>query len=196
MALALFSRARVAQYVLGMVALLGSATCLEAQVFYSKAEALQVAFPQADRVETQTFFLTPQQIEQVETLAQAPVDSKLATFHVGHAADGVQGYAFIETHIVRTFPETFLMVVSPDGTLQKLLVLAFYEPAEYLPSDLWLEQFDQKRLTPSLRLRRDIHGIMGSTLTAQAATQGVRKVLALFQVLIQEQSPHPQGEGE
>ena len=196
MALALFSKTLGVRYVLGMVALLGSATCLEAQVFYSKAEALQVAFPQADRVETQTFFLTPQQIEQVEALAQAPVDSKLATFHVGHAADRVQGYAFIETHIVRTFPETFLMVVSPDGTLQKLLVLAFYEPAEYLPSDLWLEQFDQKRLTPSLRLRRDIHGIMGSTLTAQAATQGVRKVLALFQVLIQEQIPHPQGEGE
>ena len=200
MALALFSRACVAQYVLGMVALLGSATIVEAEVFYSKAEALQVAFPQADRVETQTFFLTPQQIKQVEDLAQAPVDSKLATFHVGHTADAVQGYAFIETHLVRTFPETFLMVVSPDGTLQKLLVLAFYEPLDYLPSDLWLEQFDQKRLTPSLRLRRDIHGIMGSTLTAQAVTQGVRKVLALFQVLIQEKTPHPgplpQGERE
>ena len=186
MALALFSRGRVAQYVLGTVALLGSATIIEAQVFYSKAEALQVAFPKADRIETQTFFLTPQQIERVEALARAPVDSKLATFHVGHTADSVQGYAFIETHIVRTFPETFLMVVSPDGTLQKLLVLAFYEPAEYLPSERWLEQFDQKRLTPSLRLRQDIHGIMGSTLTAQAATQGVRKVLALFQILIQE----------
>jgi len=186
LALALFSRAHVVQYVLGMVALLGSAAIAEAEIFYSKAEALQVAFPQADRVETQTFFLTPQQIERVEDLAQAPVDSKLATFHVGHTADTVQGYAFIETHLVRTFPETFLMVVSPDGTLQKLLVLAFYEPLDYLPSDLWLEQFDRKRLTPSLRLRRDIHGIMGSTLTAQAVTQGVRKVLALFQVLIQE----------
>jgi len=186
LAWALSSRARVALYILCVVALPSSATFIEAQVFYSKAEALQVAFPQADRVETQTFFLTPQQVEQVEALALTSVDSKLATFHVGHTADAVQGYAFIETHIVRTFPETFLMVVSPDGTLQKLLVLAFYEPLDYLPSDLWLEQFDQKRLTPSLRLRRDIHGIMGSTLTAQAATQGVRKVLALFQVLIQE----------
>ncbi len=174
------------QYILCVVALLGSATLVEAQVFYSKAEALQVAFPQADRVETQTFFLTPRQIERVEALAQTSVDSKLATFHVGHTADTVQGYAFIETHIVRTFPETFLMVVSPDGRLQKLLVLAFYEPPEYLPSERWLDQFDQKELTPALRLRQDIHGIMGSTLTAQAATQGVRKVLALFQVLIQE----------
>ncbi len=188
MALVLFS----SPYLLCVVALLlGSATTIEAEVFYSKTKALQVAFPTADRVETQTFFLTPQQIERIEALAQTSVDSKLATFYVGHAADTVQGYAFIESHIVRTFPETFLMVVSPDGSLQKLLVLAFYEPLEYLPSELWLEQFDQKQLTPSLRLRRDIHGIMGSTLTAQAATQGVRKVLALFQVLIQETPPHP-----
>ena len=186
MVLALFSRARVAQYVLGMVALLGSATIIEAQVFYSKAEALQVAFPQADRVETQTFFLTPRQVERVEALAQTSVDSKLATFHVGHTAGAVQGYAFIETHTVRTFPETFLIVVSPDGRLQKLLVLAFYEPPEYLPSERWLQQFYQKQLTPSLRLRQDIHGIMGSTLTAQAATRGVRKVLTLFRILIQE----------
>ena len=79
MAWALSSRARVALYILCVVALLGSATFIEAQVFYSKAEALQVAFPQADRVETQTFFLTPQQIERVETLAQGP-----GRFQAGH----------------------------------------------------------------------------------------------------------------
>ena len=49
-----------------------------------------------------------------------------------------------------------------------------------------MQQFYQKQLTPSLRLRQDIHGIMGSTLTAQAATRGVRKVLTLFRILIQE----------
>ena len=166
--------------------LLCSTASVHALVLYSKEEALQIAFPQADRIETQTFYLTQEQVERIEVLSRAPVDSKLATFHVGHTAGAVQGYAFIETHTVRTFPETFLIVVSPDGRLQKLLVLAFYEPPEYLPSERWLQQFYQKQLTPSLRLRQDIHGIMGSTLTAQAATRGVRKVLTLFRILIQE----------
>ncbi len=169
----------------GVAALLCSGTA-EALVFHSREEALQLAFPAADRIETQTFFLTDQQRDLVQARSGAPVDSKLATFHVGYADDSVLGYARIETHIVRTAAETLLVVVSPDGTLQKLLVLAFYEPAEYLPAERWLEQFRQRRLSPALRLQQDIHGIVGSTLTAQAVTQSVRKVLALFQVLIQD----------
>ena len=110
--------------------LLCSTASVHALVLYSKEEALQIAFPQADRIETQTFYLTQEQVEQVEVLSRAPVDSKLATFHVGHTAGAVQGYAFIETHTVRTFPETFLMVVSLRRYgYRKLLVLAFYEPA-------------------------------------------------------------------
>ena len=168
----------------GVLHLLASATI--AKVFHSKQEALAIAFPGADRVETRTFFLTDDQVQQVTALASAPVDSKLVTFYVGHKDGQLVGYAFIETNIVRTLPETFLIVLSPTGVVQKLFVLAFYEPEEYLPSERWLRQFDQKTLTPDLQLRRDIHGIAGSTLTSRAVTSGVRRVLAFFQVLIQE----------
>ena len=178
-------RAAIAVALCAAILLCGAAGA-HALVLHSKTEALQIAFPEAERVETQTFYLTEEQTAAVQDLAKAPVDSKLITFHVGYAGDAVLGYAFIETHIVRTFPETFLIVVSPDGQVEKLLVLAFYEPPEYLPPDRWLAQFDDRTLSPALRLRRDIHGIMGSTLTAQAVTRGVRKVLALFQILIQE----------
>lgn len=163
-----------------------SATTAKAKVFHSKQEALALAFPDADKVDNQTYFLTDEQVKRVATLAATPVDSKLFTFYIGRKNGQVLGYAAIETHIVRTLPETFLIVVSPQGVVQKLFVLAFYEPEEYLPSERWLRQFDQKPLTPDLQLRRDIHGIAGSTLTARAVTSGVRKVLALFQVLIQE----------
>jgi hypothetical protein len=163
-----------------------SVTMAEAKAFYSKQEALALAFPEAENIENQTFFLTDEQVQRVSTLASTPVDSKLATVYIGRKANQILGYAFIETNIVRTLPETFLIVVSPAGVLQKLFVLAFYEPEEYMPSERWLRQFDQKTLTPDLQLRRDIHGIAGSTLTARAVTSGVRKVLALFQVLIQE----------
>jgi hypothetical protein len=161
-------------------------TAATAKAFYSKQEALALAFPEADKVDNHTYFLTDEQVKRASTLATTPVDSKLFTFYIGHKDGQVIGYAAIETNIVRTLPETFLIVVSPSGVVQKLFVLAFYEPEEYLPSERWLRQFDQQTLTPDLQLRRDIHGIAGSTLTARAVTSGVRKILALFQVLIQE----------
>lgn len=181
---ALFSRACILLSVL----LLGSDTLTpvaEAAVFHAKKEALAIAFPEADDVETKSFFLTEEQIDHIQNLAKAPIDAKVVAFYIGRKGESMLGYAFIETHIVRTLPETFLIVLSPEGTIQRVLTLAFYEPLEYLPTDRWIAQFDNKQLSPELQLQRDIHGITGSTLTARAVTRGVRKVLALFQVLIQ-----------
>jgi len=170
--------------VLGGVSL--PAAVAQAKVFHSKEEALALAFPNAEQVETRTFFLTEEQVQQVANLATTPVESKLVTFYVGHKGGQPLGYAFIDTNIVRTLPETFLIVLSPAGIVEKLFVLAFYEPQEYLPSERWLRQFEQKTLNPDLQLRRDIHGIAGSTLSARAVTSGVRRALALFRMLIQE----------
>lgn len=157
-----------------------------AKAFYSKQEALALAFPEAEQIETKSVFLTDDQVQHVSTLATAPVESKLATIYVGRKAGQVLGYAFIETNVVRTLPETFLIVVAPTGVVQKLFVLAFYEPEEYMPSTRWLQQFDQKTLTPALQIRQDIHGIAGATLSSRAITNGVRKALSLFHVLVQE----------
>lgn len=158
----------------------------QAKVFHSKEEALALAFPDTEQVETRTFFLTEEQVQRVANLAMTAVDSKLVTFYVGYKDGQPLGCAFIETNVVRTLPETFLIVLSPTGVVQKLFVLAFYEPGEYMPPERWLRQFEQKALNPDLQLRRDIHGIAGSTLSARAVTSGVRRALALFQVLIQE----------
>jgi hypothetical protein len=163
-----------------------SASATIAKVFHSKQEALAIAFPGADRVETRTFFLTDEQVKQVTALASAPVDSKLVTFYIGYTNGQVSGYAAIDTNLVRTLPETFLIVLSPTGEVQKLLLLAFYEPEEYSPSERWLQQFERKPLGPELNIRRDIHGIAGSTLTSRAVTNGVRRTLALFQTLFPE----------
>jgi hypothetical protein len=158
----------------------------EAKVHYGKAEALAAAFPGADKVEAKTFFLTDEEKSRIEDLAKAPLESKLITVHVGEKDGAPMGYAFIDSQVVRTLPETMLILVSPEGSVAKLLLLAFYEPPEYEASERWLEQFPGKSLGPDLRVERDIHGIAGSTLTAHAVTTAVRRSLALFQVLVQK----------
>lgn len=168
------------------VALAAVAGAAQAKVHYGKAEALAAAFPGADRVETRSFFLTDEEKSRIEDLAKAPVESKLITVHVGEKDGAPMGYAFIDSQVVRTLPETMLILVSPEGSVAKLLLLAFYEPPEYEASERWLEQFPGKTLGPGLRVEREIHGIAGSTLTAHAVTTAVRRSLALFQVLVQK----------
>jgi hypothetical protein len=63
-------------------------------------------------------------------------------------------------------------------------LLAFHEPAEYLPPARWLAQFDARGLDDELSLRRGIAGIAGSTMTASAITAAVRRVLAIHALAI------------
>jgi hypothetical protein len=158
----------------------------ESKVFYSKEEALKIAFPQADTIETRTFIMTADEHRHAEEKTRARIDSKLFTFYVGKKNKATLGYAAIDSHVVRTLPETFMVVLSPEGVVQTTVILAFHEPLEYLPSDRWLDQFREKTLSPELWVGREIAGIAGSTLTSHALMGGVRKVLALFNILLKE----------
>ena len=172
-----------------LLAVGGAAGPARAKVFQSRQEAVATAFPDAERVAEKSFALDDAQVHAVESLARARLDSRLVTLYTGLVGDRVVGYALIEVHTVRTLPEAFLVVISPEGEVRDLRMLAFYEPPEYLPTARWLEQFHDEKLSPDLLLQRRIHGIVGSTLSARAVTGGVRRALALYEVLVKGAGP-------
>ncbi len=165
------------------------------KVYYSKSEALDSAFPGADRVDSRTIVLNDEQASAIQSLAKAKLETRLITVYAGVKDGEIVGYAFIDIHTVRTLPEAFLVVLSPEGEIESLRVLAFYEPEEYLPSERWLAQFDHKVLDSQLRLGGEIHGIVGSTLSARAVTDGVRRSLAFYEVLVRRSGRAPDRPG-
>ena len=150
-------------------------------VYYSKLEALELAFGKGSEVEMKSIFMTDEQAGAVERAAKAKLESNLFTFYVGRKNGEVLGYAAIESHTVRTKPETLMIVLSPDGQVTAVHVLAFHEPPEYQPTDRW---FSQLLGTPreELELNRGVDGITGATLSARSAVQSTRKVLAIYQL--------------
>jgi hypothetical protein len=164
--------------------LLAAAFPAAGEVFLSQREALALAFPGADRLEKKSVVLDEAQAAAVEALSGAPLESKLVTLHQGYRGDQLLGYALIDVHTVRTLPEAFMVVLTPEGRVASLRMLAFYEPSEYKPPDRFLAQFGARALEPELRLGGAIHGIAGSSLSARAVTTGVRRSLALYQVLV------------
>jgi hypothetical protein len=155
-----------------------------ATVYHSRSEALELAFPSADRIESKTYILNPDQVERIQQASRGEVESKLVKVYTGMKGDEVLGYAFIDTHTVRTMPEAFMVVLSPNGIVRSLRILAFYEPREYQPNNRWYAQFEQVSTGQSLRVGGDIHGIVGATLSARATTRGVRRALAFYEILV------------
>ena len=174
-------RARLIGAIFAALCLAGTA---HAKVFYSKTEALALAFPEADKVDEKSILLDDAQARQVEQLAKSRLESRLVRIYTGRRGGAVLGYAFIDVHTVRTLPEAFLIVLTPNGDVSALRLLAFHEPLEYMPSARWYQQFESKTLAAPLRLGGDVHGIVGATLSSRAATEGVRRALALYQVVV------------
>ncbi|HLF98520.1 MAG TPA: FMN-binding protein [Methylococcaceae bacterium] len=161
--------------------LLASSGTAVATVYYSKNEAFELAFGTGATVEPQPVFLSETQVTAIEKNAGTKLDSPLFTFYVGKRGTETLGYAAIESHTVRTHPETLLVVLSPRGELAKIEVLAFHEPPEYQPPARWFAQLLGKPLE-RLRFGESFDAISGATLSSNAALASARKVLAIHRV--------------
>jgi Na+-translocating ferredoxin:NAD+ oxidoreductase RnfG subunit len=159
-----------------------------ATVFYSKEEAFELAFGAGAGVETLPVFLTDEQINEVEHTAKVKLESKLFTFYQGKNRDQIVGYAALESHTVRTQAETILIVLSPDGELIRVEMLAFHEPPEYQPPAHWFEKL-YRRKPAEFYLNQGVDGISGATLSSRAALDSVRKVMSIFQVSLRARGP-------
>lgn len=157
----------------------------EGQLLLTQQEALRLAFPEPARIERRTAFLEPGQQAGAQRLAGhgTKVAKGVVTYYVGTRDGRPLGVAYFDVHRVRTLPEVVMVVVSPEARVERVEVLKFAEPPQYLAPDGWLAQFEGERLTDEVSLRRGIANITGATLTAEAVTGAVRRVLALHQVI-------------
>lgn len=158
----------------------------QARLLLSQKEALALAFPPPIAVERTTAYLTEAQASEMEAVARAKIDSRVWTYYVGRSTRGVEGYAYFESHAVRTMNETFMAALGPDGSIRFVELLAFAEPEDYRPGPRWLDQFKNRSLKDDLMVHRSIRNITGASLSSEALATGVRRVLAVHAVL------HPQ----
>ncbi len=148
----------------------------------TREEALAAAFPGA-QIKPETIFLTEQQMKHAAALAGVPISSALVARYVASLNGKLVGRAYVDTHVIRTKKESLLIVLDEYGAVRRIEITAFLEPPEYRASSQWYAQYKGKGLNNDLNLQRAIRPIAGATLTALAANQAVRRVLAIDRVL-------------
>lgn len=155
----------------------------QAEVILGERAALERAFPGKTPVR-HTLYLRPEEVKAVEQEARSRLPSAVVTTFEARGPDGVTGRAVLDTHVVRTMPETVLSVIEPDGRLRMALVLQFGEPPDYLPREGWLKTLEGRSLDGELWPGRAVRRVTGSTLTVQALTEAVRRALAIDRLLL------------
>lgn len=143
----------------------------------TQQQALASAFPNAKPVR-QTFFPTREQLEQAKRESGVDWSDQLVIRYAGP-----NGFAYFDTHRVRTLPETVMIVVTADGKIDRVEILSFDEPTDYFPKRRWIDQLLGRKLDDDLSLKRSIRPISGASLSGTAIVNATRKVLALHHVL-------------
>lgn len=149
----------------------------------TQQQALASAFPAGGKIVRQTFFLTPGQVAAAKKDSGLDFPDRMIVRYAGIVEGRVVGYAYFDSHRVRTLPETVMFVVLPDGKIERVDILSFDEPPDYHPKRRWLDQLRGRRLDDGLSLRTAIRPISGASLSGAAIVNASRKVLALHRAI-------------
>ncbi|MBI3394469.1 MAG: hypothetical protein HY042_01400 [Spirochaetia bacterium] len=156
--------------------------CLLAQAQRTPEKALAQVFPGAvvDRI---PLYLTAAERTALEKELGFAVEGRFHTFYRARREGRLEGVGIFDTHRVRTKEETLFIVVDPQGFVQHVEVISFFEPDEYAPPERWLKLMLGRKHGDTLRPGSEIPAITGSTLTTTAVSRAVRRVLALEKLL-------------
>lgn len=162
-------------------------SCLAAATLFAETlpgadEAVRKLLPGTSHIREALLLNEDEQKVCAEVAGQKSVGA-LVSRYVVRSKEGLVGYAYLDKHRVRTLPQTLLVALDAEGAIVGVRVLAFHEPAEYMARDGWLKQFVGKTAKDEIRMKKNIDGITGATLTARAVTQSARRVMAVHQVL-------------
>jgi hypothetical protein len=158
------------------------ALTLQAKLLISPFDAMKLHFGEDSTIEKKSLLLTSDETKTITKLAKVKLKTKIyKTFRA--SKDGkLLGYGILVLHKVRSKDTAILSIITPDGSLKTIEIVAFNEPMEYLPSKSWIEVLKNQTLSDSLTLGKDIPSITAATMSARAATNAARIALSIYAV--------------
>jgi Na+-translocating ferredoxin:NAD+ oxidoreductase RnfG subunit len=97
----------------------------------------------------------------------------------------LQGWFIVDEVVGKHEFITYAVAIGTDGKLRGIEVLVYRETHGYqIREPQWRSQFQGKSLADPLKLDKDIRNISGATLSCRNVTDGVKRLLALHQLVL------------
>ena len=150
-------------------------------VLLTKKQALEIAFPGADKIEKETHWLTKEEIQAIEEIFMHKIYESRFSFYVGYKNGKPMGGMLIDNIIGKSFPITFMTVLNTDGTVREVEIMVYREPQGWeVKYKTFRSQFYGKDSSSD---PREIMSISGATLSVRSVKKGVYKALAAYKIL-------------
>ena len=151
------------------------------QVYLTKKQAFEIAFPGADEVKKERLWLTKEEIRAIEEIYMYKIYETRFTFYTGIKNGKSMGSMLIDNIIGKSFPITFMTVLNTDGTIRDVEIMVYREPQGWeVRYKSFRSQFYGKDTSSN---SNEILSISGATLSVRAIKSGVYKAMAAYKIL-------------
>ncbi|MEO5802258.1 MAG: FMN-binding protein [Verrucomicrobiota bacterium] len=159
-----------------------------AERYLTIPEAQKICFPKANNFETQAIELSKNQIKKVEKKSGAKFLSKTNAYSIAWQEKTFLGMLIFDRVLGKHEMIDYAVAISPEGKILQVEILEYREHyGGEIRRDQWRGQFKGKNLTSPLKIHEDIYNISGATISCRHVTEGVKRVLATYDLVIRPQ---------
>jgi len=171
---------------LAPVAIFGAASvqCIAAQ-YMTFEQAQGLIFANAKEFVSTPVTLSPDQITQIERLSGVRGRTPQQQVWQARAGDTLLGWLILDQVIGKHELITYAVGINPDGSLRQFQIIEYREAYGYQVRNLkWRDQFVGKTAADPPELNANIVNISGATMSCQHVTEGIKRLLALYEVAL------------
>ncbi len=151
-----------------------------AATYLTLEQAQQTIFP-GQKLTAAKVTLTSEQAREIERRSGANLRHK--EIHLWKADGG--GFFIVDEVLGKHEFITYAVGLNADGTVKQIEIMNYRESYGYEVRNAgWRAQFVGKNAAAPLRLDKDIKNISGATLSCRHIADGVRRVLATYEVAL------------
>jgi hypothetical protein len=151
-----------------------------ATVYFTTEQAQQAMFPGA------SFVHVPLQLTNQQRSAmydRSGVHEPFNPDRIWRASTG--GYFVIDEVVGKHEHIKYAVAIGPNGTIKQIEILEYRESYGYeVREPQWRQQFVGKSASSPLQLDGDIKNISGATLSCKHVTDGVKRVMAMYELAL------------
>ena len=156
-----------------------------AEHYLSVAEAQKICFPSADKFEAQQLRLSADQSKTIEQKSDAKVRKAEIRFNVARKDANTLGVLMVDQVVGKHEQIDYAVAISTEGKVLQVEILEYREHyGGEIRNAKWREQFKGKTAASKLKLNDDIYNISGATISCRSVTDGVRRVLVTFELVV------------
>jgi Na+-translocating ferredoxin:NAD+ oxidoreductase RnfG subunit len=156
-----------------------------ATTFFTTPALLKEFFPTSARVTYRKLTVSPEQAKALSERLGYKLPRREYVIFVALSGENTDGYAIVDDEVGQHEPITFGVKLTRQGTVERQEVMVYRESyGQEIVDPRFRKQFVGKGRSDPVRAGVDVDVITGATISCRSMAAGVRRAIALLEVLV------------